>query len=118
MEQLLYHRKLEHLITSSTFSELGSIRMRLAWMVDTRLDVAIDISQLAQITVDTYQDDSVSAVSRLNAVITYTNNNLLQIKCLKIDLDSLRLIGYSDAAFINNTDQTSQLRQSRIACRQ
>ena len=85
------------------------MRMKLAWMVNTRPDVAVDISKLAQITEDTYGNDSKYAVKRLNSAITYANDNLLQIKYPQMDLESVRIVGYSDAAFANNSDLTPQL---------
>ena len=62
IDKLLYHRKLEHLPATATFSAYRSMRMKLAWIINTRPDVAVDISQLAQITEDTYIKESNSAV--------------------------------------------------------
>ena len=84
------------------------MRMKLAWMVNTRPDVAVDISQLAQITEDTYGNDSKYAVKRFNSAITYANANLLHIKYPQMDLESICIVGYSDAAFANNSDLTTQ----------
>ena len=50
LDLLFYHRKLEHLPAAAEFSEFRSMRMKLAWMINTRPDIAIDISQLAQVT--------------------------------------------------------------------
>ena len=47
--------------------------------------------------------------------MTYANANLLQIKYLQIDLDSIRIADYSDAAFANNSDLNSQLERTILS---
>ena len=45
----------------------------------------------------------------MNSVIRYANNNVTYLQFRKIDLTTTRIVGYSDVAFANNADLTSQL---------
>ena len=47
--QLCYHQKLETLQASASLSEFHSMRMKLAWQANSRPDLIVDISQLAQV---------------------------------------------------------------------
>ena len=109
LDQLFYHQKLETLQTTATFSEFRSMRMKLAWLAHTRPDLCVDISQLAQITESVYNDGPKSAVKRLNKSIKFANDNLTHMKFPKLDLSTIRIVGYSDAAFASNSDLSSQL---------
>ena len=109
IDQIFYMKKLEELDLSSSFSDFRSMRMRLAWLANTRPDLQFEISQLAQITGRRFNDDARAHLKRLNAAIRYAHHNIAYLKFPKLDRSSLRIIGYSDAAFANNLDLTSQL---------
>ena len=109
IDQLFYLKKLEELDQSSSFNDFRSMRMRLAWLANTRPDLQFEISQLAQITGQRFSDNAPAHVQRLNAAIRYAINNIACIKFPQLDQSSVKLIGYSDAAFANNFDLSSQL---------
>ena len=69
LEQHQYLRKLEHLPLDATFSDFRSMRMRLAWLANTRPDCLLEISQLAQITKDVFEDSKREAIKRLNKAV-------------------------------------------------
>ena len=50
VDQNFYLKSLEELSACSAFPEFRSMRMRLAWLSNTRPDLLFEISQLAQIT--------------------------------------------------------------------
>ena len=85
------------------------MRMKPVWMVNTLPDITVEISQLAEFTEEINDNYVKSAVKCLETAITYIHANLLDIKNSQIDLDSLRIVGYSDAAFADNSDLSSQL---------
>ena len=109
IDQLFYLKKLEELDPSSSFNDFRSMRMRLAWLANTRPDLQFEISQIAQITGQRFSENAPAHVQRLNAAIRYATNNIACIKFPQLDPSSVKLIGYSDAAFANNFDLSSQL---------
>ena len=109
LEQHEYLRKLEHLDVSSDFSAFRSMRMRLAWLANSRPDCLFEISQLAQVTEDMYMSDRTRHVKNLNKAVNYAINNKVSLRIPKLDQRSLRVLGFSDASFSTNADLTSQL---------
>ena len=109
MDQLFYMKKLEELELTSSFDQYRSMRMRLAWLANTRPDLQFEISQIAQVTAQRFKDDAQAHLRRLNAAIRYAHSNPAHLKFPKLDYSSLHIIGYSDAAFANNHDLSSQL---------
>ena len=97
-----FMKKLEELELSSSLGKYRSMRMRLAWLANTRLDLQFEISQIAQFTAERFNDDVRATLLRLNAAILYAHYNTAHPKFLKLERSSLRIIGYSDAAFANN----------------
>ncbi len=109
MDQTFYIKRLEELDPSSPFSDFRSMRMRLAWLANTRPDLLFEISQLAQITLERFKESARAHWKRLNLAIRYAHVNVTSLKFPKLDMESLRIVGYSDAAFANNYDLKSQL---------
>ena len=85
------------------------MRMRLAWLTNTRPDLQFEISQLAQITLERFNEAARAHLKRLNNDIRYVKKNITHLKIPKLDENSVRIVGYSDAAFANNHDLKSQL---------
>ena len=85
------------------------MRMKLAWLSNSRPDLLFEISQLAQITLERFKDCARAHWKRLNTSIRYAHVNVSNLKFPKLDRDSIRTVGYSDASFANNHDLKSQL---------
>ena len=83
--------------------------MKLAWLADTGPDVALEFSQIAQVTRTMFDSDITKNFKRLNTAIKYAHDTKTSIRIPKLDSDSLRVVSYSDAAFANNADSSSQL---------
>ena len=68
MEQIqhFYLQKLERLYLEASFSEFRSMRMRFAWLANTRPDCQFEISQLSQVTEDRYLVQQPTLVRHLN----------------------------------------------------
>ncbi len=109
MHQKDYLRQLEHLAITASFSEFRSMRMKLAWLGNTREDLAVDISQLAQVTEAHFNDAKRATIKRLNRVVVHAILHPLSLKFPSLDPQSVRVIGFADASFANNADSTSQL---------
>lgn len=109
IDQILYSRKLEQLSMSSPFSQFRSMRMRVAWLSNTRPDIQYEISQLAQVTQEKFNRNASTHLKRLNSVVKYALDNPVHLQFPKLDVRTIRLIGDSDAVFANNHDLSSQL---------
>ena len=109
IDQLFYLKKLEELDSSSSFNDFRSMRMRLAWLANTRPDLQFEISQIAQITGQRFSENASAHLQRFNAAIRYATNNVACIQLPQLDSSSVKITGYSDAAFANNFDLSSQL---------
>jgi len=109
IDQTFYLKKLECLESDSNFSDFRSMRMRIAWLANTRPDMQFEISQLAQVTEQRFREDAAAHLKMLNDLVRYAHNNVAHLPFPKLDVSSIRIVGYSDAAFANNHDLSSQL---------
>ena len=82
--------------------------MKLAWLANTGPDIVLEISQVAQVTRAMYEKDISIYFKRLNKAINYVHDHKESIRILKLDYNTLRITAYSDAAFANYVDLSSQ----------
>lgn len=108
-DQHIYLSNLEALDKSASFSAFRSMRMKLAWLANTRPDCLFEISQLSQVTEDRFKSDKNRIIRRLNKAVKYAVDNRIYLRIPKLDLQTLRVVGYSDASFANNHDLSTQL---------
>ena len=85
------------------------MRMKLAWLANARPDCLFVISQLAQNTEEMFNADRRKIVRQLNRAVRYAIQNQVSLKIPTLDIDTLRIIQYSDSSFSNNRDLSSQL---------
>ena len=104
-----YLKKLECLPTNAPFSDFRSMRMRLAWLSNTRPDCLFEVSQLAQVTEARFKASPKAWIRRLNKAVKLALINPISLRVAKLDPNTIRVIGYSDASFANNEDLSSQL---------
>lgn len=64
---------------------------------------------MAQVTRDILKKNSNVEIRLLNQTVDYVLNNPFFIVSPKLDLSSIQLIGFSDASFVSNRNQTTQL---------
>ena len=88
------------------------MRMKLALLSNNRPDLLFEISQCAQVALERFKTKAQAFWKKLNSAIRYANNNVAHLKFQKLELSSVRIVGYLDASFANNHDLSSQL--SRI----
>ena len=69
----------------------------------------MEISQIASITREKYNEISKKYVKRLIKVITYGFNYPTQLRYPKLDVSAIPIVGYSDASFASNDDLSSQV---------
>ncbi len=86
------------------------MRIKAAWIENIRPGIRFEISQLAQAWQERFEEGRKVHLKRLNAVVRYNHDNMVNHQFPKLKLRSLLIIGYSDA-FANNHDLTSKLGQ-------
>ena len=109
IDQHAYLRKLEELPPDASFSHFRSMRMRLAWLSNSRPDCLFEISQLAQVTEQMFTSCRRNVINRLNKTVRFAKGNKVSLKIRNLDKESIRIIGFSDSSFANNEDLSSQL---------
>ena len=83
--------------------------MKLAWLAHISPDVLFEVSQLTQIQTDRFKEDSKEIIKRANRVLKYAKDNIVSVKFPSLDVETIQLVGFSDASFAGNHDHTSQL---------
>ena len=100
---------MEQIPSNAEFSTFDSMRMKLAWLENTRRDILLEISQIAQVARAMYENSISTHCNRYNKAIKYVHDHKASIRIPKLDNASLRITAYSDASFDNNADSSSQL---------
>ena len=108
-QQHEYIRRLEELPPDASFSHFRSMRMKLAWLSNTRPDCLLEISQLAQITEEKFRTNASVVIRRTNRAIRYAIQNCISLKVPAPNKDTIRVIGFSDSSLANNAGLSSQL---------
>ncbi len=80
INQAFYLRKVEEFMKDSSYSEFRSMRMRVAWLANTRPDLPFEISQLAQVTQKHFEDDAAATIKRLKNTNKYAHANTAAIR--------------------------------------
>jgi len=114
--QKSYLKNLETLPMDADFPAFRSMRMKLAWLVHTRADCLFEISQLAQVTVERFNKDRKSSITRLNKATRFAVDNPLAIRIPKLDMETIKVVGFADASFANNYDLSTQLGHIVFLC--
>ena len=85
------------------------MRMKLAWLANTRPDLIFQLSQIVQVTRSLSEKYVSKHLKQLYKATNYAHDNKASIIILKVDYDSPHIVLLSDAAFENNADLSSQL---------
>jgi hypothetical protein len=105
ISQAEYIAGLEPLVEDCSLIEFRSRRQQLGWLVHTRPDIACGVSFLSQVT-----NPSSEASKALNSVLRYVKRSADHPLYLRpLDVNTLRIVAFSDSSYANNKDQTSQL---------
>lgn len=91
----------------ATYDEFRSTRAKLAWLCNTRPDISCAVAKLAQVKEETYSEASVKAANKFIAHVLKSKE--LGIEVPQLDLESVVLEVYTDAALANNEDFSSQI---------
>ena len=77
-------------------------------MIGTPPIVGTTRLQLVQVIYEQYSASRNSVIKKLSNAGTLADSYLLQMKCLRMDSESPRIVGYYNAAFTSNADLMSQ----------
>ena len=109
IDQDFYMSKIEQIPSKAELCKFVSTRMKLVSLANTRPNIVLENSQIAQVTRAMYEKDMITHCKLLNKEIEYVYDYKASIRIPKLDYSSLRLTVHSDAVFSNNVDLSSQL---------
>lgn len=104
---LNYIERMPFLRKNTTFDEFASLRAMLLWVSHVRPDVAAFVSIIGSVTATTFLPDHVASINRKVQYLKSTAS--IGLVFPKLDVDSLRLVVYTDGSFANRDDKTSQI---------
>lgn len=78
------------------------MRMRLAWLVNSRPDFLFEIAQLEQITEQMFDSDTPQLLRKMNKAIKYAADNRVCLKLPNLYVNTLRIVGFSHSSSDNN----------------
>ena len=83
--------------------------MKLAWLANTRPDCLLEISKLAQVTKERFEQEPRECIKHINRVVKYATRNRLTLRVPRLDVNTVRVVGFADASFAGNYDLSSKL---------
>ena len=107
--QQQYLMRLEELLQDSDFSESRSIRMRLAWLANTRPDCFHEIAQLFQVPSEVFNEEKREMINRINRAVKYAVTHRTLLRIPKLDWESSRVVGFTKDFFSGDQYIYSQL---------
>lgn len=109
LDQHQYAKRIKPLPEEGTYKDLASLRMQLAWLSHSRPDLLFEVSQLTQVTREAFEENPTSTIKQANKAVKMAHQHQVGIKFPRLDIETLHILGISDASFANNKDLTSQL---------
>lgn len=88
---------------------VNSMRMKLNWLANNRPDCQFETSQMAQVTEERFNTKKSKIIRGLKKATRYATENRISLKVPKLDVSSVRIVGFADASFANNADLSTQL---------
>eukprot|EP00171_Calliarthron_tuberculosum_P005124 IDg5124t1 len=70
------------------------MRMRLAWMANTRPNFLFEILQLAQVTAERFEKEGDELIRCINKVIKFAVENHFSLKIPALSKNSLKIVGF------------------------
>lgn len=115
IHQESYIKRLEYLDSKCTFKQFRSARARLTWIQNSRPEIAATVNFLSQCTEKTFT----GMIKLFNDTVRNLQNERSRgLFMRKLDLNTVHVKVFSDAAFANNTDLSSQLGFICLLCDQ
>ncbi len=80
------------------------MRMKLGWLGNSRADCSVEISWLAKSPDVIFKERYREIITRIKRVMRYAVDKPVSLKFPKLNLQTLQVVGFSDASFANNYD--------------
>ena len=84
IDQNLYVEKLEELDPTSDYGKFRAMRMHLSWLSNTHPDLLFEISQLALIRLERFNESAQAHWECVNTAIRYAQTNITNLKFPKL----------------------------------
>lgn len=104
-----YLGQINYLSDEAELSHLASRRMMLSWLSKSWSDYMFEELQLTQVFVSQFSKRSISIIRNTDKLITQLWDNNGSTCCLKLNMSSWKILGYSNASFTRNWDFILQL---------
>lgn len=110
IHQTDYHKRIFKHQGNSVYEEYQSLRTCLAWNTLTRPDISCAVAKAAQVTEFRFSKHRNEEINNINSIARHVlQYPHFRVKFLALDKSLLRLQTYTDAAFADNNDTSSQL---------
>lgn len=110
LHQHRHANKVRELEQEGDYSTFKGLVMTLAWLLQTRPDIACSVGQLSQVTNKEYESDPLRYRTTINKVIRHIKREPDRgIRHIQLQPECLHLRVYADGSFANNQDESSQL---------
>ena len=115
IDQDFFMSKIGQIPSDAEFSKFGLYENETRMLCNSRHDIVFEISQITQVARPMYGMDIEKLWKRLNIAIKYVHDHKESIFIPKLEWNSLRITGFSDAAFAHNVELSSQLGR-KVSC--
>lgn len=86
-----YLKELEVHPLDTLLSRFRSMHMRIAWLANAYPDCMFEISELAQVTAESYKQDKANILRLLKKAVKLAVGNPIALKISRLKLDSFRV---------------------------
>lgn len=97
-----YLSKLVVLLQTAIFWDFRSMRIRITWISNSRPHCLFSINHIAQVTESMILNNITAHIKKLKIAVRYAVQNPGAFGFPKLYLETLRVVGYSDASFSSN----------------
>jgi hypothetical protein len=105
LEQINYGEKLQILSDSAGWTEYRSSRAKLQWLLYTRPDICGSVAFIACVIEEGFNRDLKQHQQEINRIIRQVQRNPVRLAYRTLDLDTARIVAYSDANYDPNSCQ-------------
>lgn len=92
------------------------MRMKLVWLANSRPDFLFEITTLAQVTQEHFAKNKRDCLKGLNLAMRYAVSHCIPLVVSKLELSTVKVVGFYDSSFANNRDLSTQLGYVILLC--
>lgn len=107
LEQTSYVEAITELHLEATFDDFRTTRYKLVWISHKRIEILAAVPILSQLVKDNYESEDIKMINKLIQHMRTNPKDGLTFQ--KLNLETIRLVLYSDRSFSSNNDGSSQM---------